>query len=597
MKTTTDSNRSLHGKVCLLLQDERGMIAISSLVLLLTAMLLIGLTINLSQVTHRRIEMQTAADAVTSAGGTMLARGMNALTATNHLMGEMMSLVIIHEAIGGKKHERGINADDGVNSSLHAKSDDRLASPAMLKNNDRRLATIYRGASAFRTLLKFPPHQRVFELVHDRRSGRSGIHAEATLLDCSLNLKQWLQKIYAGKALAGALIATNYGPLVATGRALEAAMEPLELKTEQEYRTLKAVDVVARQLLPAKKLLRDVLLPSAKRQTTAIVQVTPRLAQRAAEELGRLNSVEGSLFPAPGQLKLPVQMDPLALAQTLPLAKSDVPEPGQPCDCPAAETAITRDQIVKVTQLARATFPWVNYHRQPLLDMMAATMNLAEAKEVYFHWSNGYSKRVLDEQQQGRSWEPDSHLGLYVLQGYTGPDKGYEDWNMAENSELADDLFTFIGLAAGASPHVIGGQLFRQLHPDGLFSFSSGLLYNANDQQRPQHRIDLRCKRILPVRQANTGMDTLNWYPGSQQESAGCELRPRVGDSREHRPFELLGIGLPAEYPRIQVNWQWKLIPSTTHRVGQLRNSRPRGVFRRLLDRLPATIPAELMTH
>jgi hypothetical protein len=125
-------------------------------------------------------------------------------------------------------------------------------------------------------VLKFPPHEEVFNLVHERENGRTGIYAEATMLDAKLNLKNWLTRIYLGKTFAGALISTGIKPLIAAGRALELAMEALELKVEQEYLTLQALHEAATKLMPVKQLLRDVLLPAAKRYTTAVVRSAGR---------------------------------------------------------------------------------------------------------------------------------------------------------------------------------------------------------------------------------------------------------------------------------------------------------------------------------
>jgi len=222
---------------------------------------------------------------------------------------------------------------------------------------------------------------------------------------------------------------------------------------------------------------------------------------------------------------------------------------------------------------------------------------LAESEGFYFHWSNGYSKMIIQEQQEPRNADPNSHLGLYVLKGYEGPDKGYELWNIAQYSTMADDYFTLIGLAHQEPPSVIGSPIFHQEHPDGMLAYSMVLLYNGNEQQRPEHRIDPTCKRILPIRQANVGMDTLNWYPGSRQTETGCEPRPANSGDGENRPFELLGIGIPADYPRIQVNWQSKLVPATGHRLSQLKQANLQGDIETTSQRLLDVIPRSLTTH
>lgn len=570
---------------------EAGMMSIANCVCVLLGALLVTATINNSHIANRKIERQNAADAVAQSAGVWMARGMNSITATNHLMGEMLSMVILHEALGGKKQESRTSADDGPNKSKKAEN------PKTLKTQDAELFAAYitaRTASA--TGLIQAPNQSTFKLVYQRSNGESQIRAEAMLLDSKMNLKLWLSRAYEGLALAAALKAIPYTR--PAGEALEKAMLLLETKVAQEYRTLKAIHGIADQLLPIKKLLRDQMLPLAKKYTTDITRLTPEIARATAQRIGEMNGVTADLFPVPGQLELPVQIDPLAITHTLPATDTRVPEPKPDgCGCPSDRTAVTWDQVSKMTQLARASFPWVNYHRKPVLDALAGTLHLAGSRDFYFHWSNGYSKMIVQEQQIPRGNDPDSHLGLYVLKGYNGPDKGYERWNIAEFSEMADDYFTIMGLAHQEAPSVVGRPIFKQEHAYGMLTYAMVLLYNGNEQERPEHRIDPTCKRLVPIRQANTGMDTLNWYPGSRQKKTGCELRPASSGNGENRPFELLGITLPAEYPRVQVNWQSKLVPATSHRLSQLKQATLEGRFESTAERLLDTVPRSLTTH
>ncbi|MCA9008295.1 MAG: hypothetical protein KDB01_01045 [Planctomycetaceae bacterium] len=571
--------------------DERGMMTFANCVCVLLSALLFTATINNSHIANRKIERQNAADAVAQSAGVWMARGMNSITATNHLMGEMLSMVILHEAVGGKKQENSTSADEGTNKSKKAED------PQKLKRQDNLLKLAYQIADGIaKSGIIKAPDKDVYEMVYQRSGGQSQIMAEATLLDSKMNLKVWLTRAYQGLAAAAVLKAIPYTR--AAGEALEQAMLLLEMKVAQEYRTLKALHGIVDQLLPVKKLLRDQMLPFAKKYTTDVTRLTPEIARATAIEIGEMNGVTADLFPTPGMLRLPIKIDPLAISHSLPTPDTKVPEPDPDgCGCPSETTAVTWDQVSKMTQLARATFPWVNYHRKPVLDGLAATCQLAEAKDFYFHWSNGYSKMIIQEQQQPEGNDPNSHLGLYVLEGYEGPDKGYERWNIAEYSTLADDYFTIIGLAHQKPPFVIGRPIFNQEHSDGMLAYSMALLYNGNEQERPEHRIDPTCKRLVPIRQANVGMDTLNWYPGSRQKESGCELRPAGSQNGENRPFELLGIGLPADYPRIQINWQSKLVPATGHRLSQLKQAALRGEMESVSERLLDVVPRSLTTH
>ena len=113
-------------------------------------------------------------------------------------------------------------------------------------------------------------------------------------------------------------------------------------------------------------------------------------------------------------------------------------------------------------------------------------------------------------------------------------------------------------LSAAEAPTVIGRPgFFNQHHSDGRATIAQAILYNANDQVRPEHKIDITCKRISPSVQADVGWDTLNWRSGTQ-------------------PSELVGFGegLAADFPEIEVNWQAKLVPLSNARLQDLTSAR-----------------------
>ena len=58
---------------------------------------------NVSRVTHDRIDLQYGVDAAVVSAATAKARGMNAVTAMNHVIGELHSLTLLHDALGGKR--------------------------------------------------------------------------------------------------------------------------------------------------------------------------------------------------------------------------------------------------------------------------------------------------------------------------------------------------------------------------------------------------------------------------------------------------------------------------------------------------------------
>lgn len=523
-----------------------GMITMVNCVAIVFCCLLIVMIMNVGHLVHQKVETQNAADAVAYTGAVWTARGMNAITATNHVMGEMMSFVVLHEAIGGQRLE---HPEMG---------------PADTSEADALLDAAYAAASA----------AGASTFAYETVRQREGVFADRTLLESKIRLKEWLAFIYRMKVVAKAMQASSIPPIVAAGVALERAMDAFEYVILTEYRILLAFHQVAENLLDLKRLLRDEMLPEAKRYTRYVVDRTPVLAQRAAEMIAEANGSHGTLFPLP--LVMPVMVDPFARAMfpNIPDSQRVAATQSAPA-CPSPEATNMREQVVKTSQLARATWPWVNYHREPILQVLGVLVPFSNARDHYFDHTAGAAKYLCDVLQR------DSHdLGLYVLRDYPAPDKGYALWT--EDPVAADDLFSIVGLSHRDRTLVISDPiLYQQEHHAGRLAISQALVYNANAQQRHPHHHRLLCRRIIPIRQADVGWDTLNWRSGS-------------------RPYELIGIGagIVPEFPEIEINWQAKLVPITANRFRQLRNaSNLPDRFRGVLDRLVPELSPSLRTH
>lgn len=246
------------------------------------------------------------------------------------------------------------------------------------------------------------------------------------------------------------------------------------------------------------------------------------------------------------------------------------------CDCKSVRTAINRDQLTKISQLSRATFPWVTYHRKPIWDALAALVPLSGAADFYKHYSDGYSKRVLNNLQLHED------MALYVLKDYPSPDKGFALWTV--DGQRADGLFSVLGLVHQASPIVVGAPfVFEQHHDSGRLAFSQALVYNANPQQPHDHRIDLTCKRITPNDQPRVGLDTLNWTDEVTELVAVTDAGGAPSDA----------------FPEIKLNWQAKLVPATSARLQDLKNdvSTLPGMFQPVVGKLIDNVPQALIGH
>ncbi|HET6883708.1 MAG TPA: pilus assembly protein TadG-related protein, partial [Pirellulales bacterium] len=73
-------------------RDEQGAISLVSVFALLLLTMLLGMVMNVGRQVDRKVRMQNAADAATYSSGLMLARGMNSLAFTNHLLCDVFAL-------------------------------------------------------------------------------------------------------------------------------------------------------------------------------------------------------------------------------------------------------------------------------------------------------------------------------------------------------------------------------------------------------------------------------------------------------------------------------------------------------------------------
>src|SRR5436309_770341 len=78
-----------------------GQLALVSVFAIFTLLLLTTVVLNAGRVTTRKVDGQNAADAAAHAAGVELARAMNAITALNHLIGELNALDAMVMAFGG----------------------------------------------------------------------------------------------------------------------------------------------------------------------------------------------------------------------------------------------------------------------------------------------------------------------------------------------------------------------------------------------------------------------------------------------------------------------------------------------------------------
>ena len=460
--------------------DEAGSMTLVNTIIVMWVVLMIAFVFNADRLTQPRGKTQIAADYAAASVGDLAADMMKELVALNHLIGEQLSKVIIHESWGGP----GLDANEEADTSSH--------DAALLAS---KLAYEVAAKAA-----KIPPNTIAYDDVKEKVIASE----ESTEFETKTRLKELLTWTYGTKAAASFMIASKFAPVVAAGVALHAAADAFELKIKQEYLTANLMHEAMVKLVPVKQNIRDTVLPQLKRKTEEIVQQFPGLAKQYAQQsvASFQDAMKVGVVGFEGEPELPVEIDPYAEAITLPNLEQ-LPADGTLPFLDIEESGITRDQINKVTQLARTTFPLVVYDREPLLKGMKLLMSLAQTHKHYKHYTEKYSKDITSQLQL------EEDMGLYVIKEHT-MNKGYQLWT--EDAEAADKLFSYIVVVHQESPEIVGKQLvFSEHNPTGIFSSAQVTLYNGNLQKRNKAHIDLTVKRIRPNLQPVVGYDTLGW--------------------------------------------------------------------------------------
>jgi len=342
--------------------DEGGMVSLLSLLALLGLLVLFGLLANIGRTANQKLEVQSGADAVAYSAGNQMARGMNTVTAVNHLIGELSAFVILHHGFGG-------DPLIGRVKLRPRRTPKRCCCGAPTNSPDWRRD--WRTCRS-RTRAGTTRSGRIREKSDDDERDVGGAP-----WDSRIRLKHVAVWSYTVHAIGGFLnVVAQYipvfGPII-TGLLYALFVLPalaFEYKAYQEALVLNALERGARVLKPVRQTVEDYVIPGLRYYTVAVFWNTPRLAENAAEEVGNRNLVSGKLYP--GFLK-----NPSYPWLSLPLTA----EPESP-------------RVPVRSQLMRAATPWVQHWRVPWLkfgeDALLLTDRFRREGGVLLYHMNGY---------------------------------------------------------------------------------------------------------------------------------------------------------------------------------------------------------------
>ena len=458
-------------------ENEDGMVAWAMMVAILFLACFSGLVYNAGSTVSKKLETQNAADSVAYSGSLWMARGMNAMTATNHVIGELNALYVIHHAFAGKWLDEQGREENNVEPSLGLSTGLEIA---------------YNAANvAPKTIPVFSKHKDTTKHPNADRN--------SAIFDAKIQLKGIMTAAYVSH-LAGAVL-EKFVITTAAGIAVEVAALAVEWKVYQEYLVLDGLEM----LMNSTKVIKDII-PATITGLHGYQQAAefgiPALALDSASSLAERQGASGNFYG-----------DVVALP-LLPVEKE--------------ETSNERR-----SQLMRATFPWVAAWRKNINRFLIITCTLSGARGYYTEWSNKYTlqacewlrtdsgstySRPLTVQNHGTSrqsgnGESGKKIHLYVVKGLNetqqGISKSQEKWNDWDNrSDATSEIekqFCHVGFAHKTAPRVGVARFYRQENPRGMVCFAQSMVYNANEQQRPAP------PGPAGGNQPRVGWDTLGW--------------------------------------------------------------------------------------
>jgi hypothetical protein len=591
-------------------QSEDGTMAQVTIIVVMGFTILVGLVGNVGLIVQKKVAVQNAADSVAYSTALWEARSMNAVTAINHLMGEVTAICVLHEALGGPELDEGKEQKSDEFKNLNKKIKD-------FRPVDE-VAIIIPGLQEIDEQIV----EQVRKIVTYNEGDDGTTTAGATLYDSRITLKQLVAFFQDVKVLGNILIALGDVPslefLIPIGVGLHAVATPPLIKCGIEAGLLIVVEGGAKVFITPKRLLERQVLPLLARYSDTLVKpgalASGPLAtsiQATIKELESRHSVEANVFPTPSNIKLPLIPEPApkdTQGQTIRSKSVESGWPGvieqtfnaissagevvnffnsavdsipgateitgfftpnlPPMENDGAPKNFSRESLKKLpadwqteekTQWVRATYPWVDALRAPIISGMKSPLALqfSKAGVWYGHWTNRFTLAKSYSYRSGKpllqGGQTREKLKMYIMNDMQPDRKGKEKWTT--NSQEAERLFTVMGLATHRVDIVFSPVIFGTASHDQVV-YAQAMYYNANPQ--------------LPgnsgQRQPKIGWDTLNWQPPVDVPEYGTVPTER---GSLWPPWEIFQRKAQSNTPAIKLNWQAKLVPVTQRRLGQ----------------------------
>jgi hypothetical protein len=635
-------------------RDEDGKVAIVSIFAVLAIGGMIGLVVNSGRAVREKVELQNAADAAAATTTLWMARSMNAVTTSNHLMGEATAIVVLLDGFAGPpRFGSGKRIGTDTTRSYHTFLGGLKGSAPIV------------GTAAAASMASPFDRQFVNFVVNLLTTNGGDLSVGAALYDAKLTLRYvaivcLTVKTFANFVLpvAGALEGTLI--LAPIGAGLEiaaltthAGMNILLAKVATEWLQLEIVERMVAVGGPAiSKGILDGVLPGLTRYADTVVGSagvsggTNRAIRQSLDSLveeHRLESLE--IIPPVERLRLPVEREPppaagggsqpqrgwtrnfesdetkaigrgldtltgeiknaisslgdmLSFVGSVVGALGSALNGGKPpkwakdatdgmdklkdlanksltlpqlrpeSDGFATNPSFRAEQLPtfdwkseKLSQWARATYPYVDDYRGPIVAWLKRETPLSNAATYYVNWTNRFT---LVRSYRLRGDQDRTHM--YVVRGMRPREKGNEPWVI--DHDAARDMFAVVAVATRTPAATFMSRIFP-VAEGGQVAVAGGLLYNANGNRSETAK--------SPAHQPDTGWDTLNWAIPVQAPEWG-EGRPSDRGSDPWAVFrdgKRVGPGAA-----VRLNWQGKLVPVDRDLLGRSEGETARFIIR-----------------
>lgn len=706
---------------------RRGQLSLVTCIVVLGMVVLLGFVGNAGHIVSLKVGTQNAADAIAFSNAQWQARGMNAITATNHLLGEATALVTIIEGLGGPEADVKIE-DYPAQSEAVDKINQQLVKTAPIRGLPV-YGVVPPITQADQKFLDF-----IVKFVSPTNKEKAKHKAFATIYDAKLTLKRDMTLRLTVKTVAnlGFFVPPPWGYIsagIAWAAHLHSTVEIVKLG--KEWFILEGLEIVARaakplkvdaiekQLIPALAAHGDFIAgrkPGATTESKIPGIVNVALGDNLTH-LGESYKVTAATFPRANTYRLPIELEPASGTTGSidePEWGSDVPAPPkmdssfddmkddlnerkgkakrriaalekdlreldkqeadlnkrlaedkdlttedrQAINDEKASIAKTREEkqktLVKAkedlavmekeerdmdetmknisalpntsgnlsvqhlpkqflnqaeqrySQWTRATHPYVDAFRAPILGMFRDQLEKSEAADHYIKWTNRYALvsvwkfrtgfRFFKQTEKSGMWRKDpsaKQLAMYVMKdsyaksGLRKDRKGHEPWTLSTGAakQQAEKMFTSIGMAHRKIEPLFSPSLYPVASDDGMTTFAQAIYYNGNEQQPAP----IGAKQPL---QAKLGWDTLNWDPAAATPEWGSP----PSETGSKWPWEIFDGAQDAGTAKVKLNWQAKLMPVTKTRLQAAAADQVLGEMRNNLG-LSAVLYDGMVTH